>query len=135
MLDVLSAVPAWVWAAASLGSLAMAALGVAGLPRVVARLPVDWFVRPAVPFAAALRAHPARVVGRNLVGLLLVLLGVALLFLPGQGVLTILVGLFFTDLPVKGRALRWLGRRPALSRGLQRLRAWADAPPFAGLDQ
>lgn len=135
MTDLVAAVPAWVWLTLSLGSVAMAVLGVAGLPRVVARLPVDWFLREPPPLSVALRTEPLRVVGRNVLGLLLVALGIALLFLPGQGVLTIIVGLFFTDLPVKGRVLRWLGRRPTLARGLQKLRAWADAPPFAGLGQ
>ena len=48
---------------------------------------------------------------RNSLGLLLLLLGIAGLFLPFlQGILMIGIGLLFIDLPIKGKAHRWLMR-------------------------
>ncbi|HCH65502.1 MAG TPA: hypothetical protein DFR83_22045 [Deltaproteobacteria bacterium] len=70
---------------------------------------------------------------RNGAGILLVLLGVALLFLPGQGVLTIVLGIVLTDLPIRDRGLRWVASRPALAHRLQTWRVRFQAPPFDGL--
>ena len=59
--------------------------------------------------------EPSRDLGarilRNSLGLLLLLLGIAGLFLPFlQGILMIGIGLLFIDLPIKGKAHRWLLR-------------------------
>ena len=66
------------------------------IPVILVRLPADYFdIRKPRPWMEA--HHPIlRVVGhllKNLVGLDFVLAGLAMLLLPGQGVLTILIGL------------------------------------------
>lgn len=38
---------------------------------------------------------------KNVVGVLFIIAGVAMLFLPGEGILTIIVGLFFVDFPYR----------------------------------
>ncbi len=57
---------------------------------------------------------------RHLLGIALILIGFILLFIPGQGLLTIFVGLLLTDLPGKRQLLsRLLGSgkiRPAVDR-------------------
>jgi hypothetical protein len=125
--------PAWAWTLVSALSLALALGGILALPRVVSRLPIDWFVRQPAPFAARLRASPARLVARNVLGGILMVLGALMLVLPGQGVLTLLVGVLLTDLPVRRPVIGWVARRRTLVRALQRVRAWSDAPPFTGL--
>jgi hypothetical protein len=66
------------------------------IPFILVRLPEDYFdVR--VPRAWMKDHHPAlRVIGhiiKNVAGALFVLAGLSMLILPGQGVLTILIGL------------------------------------------
>ena len=129
----LEPVPVWVWGALSAASLIGLVFAVLALPRVIARLPERWFVEPSPTFASRLRAAPAATLCRNACAMLLLLMGVAMLVLPGQGVLTILAGLLLSDLPLRDRAVRALVSRPRVARALQRLRAMAGAPAFVGL--
>ncbi|MBL9077819.1 MAG: hypothetical protein JNL08_09960 [Planctomycetes bacterium] len=112
-------------------SLASAVLTVLLLPVVVVRLPADYFT--------ASRRDLARRRGpllwlehalRNLVGVLFVLAGVAMLVLPGQGLLTILIGLLLIDFPGKRALERRLVRRPSVLAFLNRLRARRGRPPL-----
>ncbi len=132
-LEAIEAVPASVWVAVSLGSIGMSVIGVLAIPWLVCRMPVDWFARPPQSIALRLRARPGATVARNGLGLLLTLLGVTLLFLPGQGILTIVLGLVLTDLPLRDRGLRWVATRPTLARQLQAWRLRSGVAPFAGL--
>jgi hypothetical protein len=49
---------------------------------------------------------------------------------PGQGILTILIGVMLLDFPGKRRLERWLVRRPAVFKGINRIRARFDKPPL-----
>lgn len=97
------------------------------VPRFLASLPADYLKseghRP--PESAALR------VGRNLLGVALVLLGIAMLLLPGQGLLTLIVGLLLVDFPGKHRLVTRLLSRPKVLSIVNKLRAHKDAPPLA----
>ncbi len=96
----------------------------AAIPWLVRRLPVDYFVRPPPK-------HPLpKKIARNIIGFALIAAGVAMLVLPGQGILTILIGLSIVDLPVKHRIMQWLLSRPTIEEGVQRLRARAGKPPL-----
>lgn len=86
------------------------------IPLVLVRVPDDWFVRPKT-------AHSlAKKIARTILGLALIALGVAMLVLPGQGVLTILVGLGVLDLPFKHRLVTRLLSRPKVHQAVDRLR-------------
>ena len=67
---------------------------------------------------------------RNTVGGALVALGVALLFLPGQGLLTIVLGLALADFPGRRRLLARVLRSPGVLHGLNRLRRRQGHEPF-----
>jgi hypothetical protein len=106
-----------------------------GVPYFLSRLPSDYFSRrerealgipegPKPGFRVVLR------VLRNLLGLLLVLLGIAMLVLPGQAVITILIGVFLLDFPGKRRFERWVIGRPRVMRTLNTLRRRAGQPPI-----
>ena len=102
------------------------------LPLVVARLPPDYFTAAQRP---ARRHHiqstGARLLvrlGKNLLGILIVLVGVAMLVLPGQGVLTILIGLMLIDFPGKRGIERRLVQQPAVWRAIYWMRAKAHQP-------
>ena len=69
----------------------------------------------------------------NAIGATFVLAGAVMLVLPGQGLLTLLLGVLLTDLPIRRRVIGWLCRRRRLARALQRLRQRARQPPFVGL--
>jgi hypothetical protein len=77
-------------------------------------------------------AHVAYLVGKNLLGLVLVGLGVLLSLpgVPGQGLLTILVGLLLLDLPGKRRVALAIVRRRPILHALNRIRARFDRPPL-----
>ncbi len=104
------------------------ALSLAAAAVVVVRLPPDYFVSGATPLPLAGSPMWLRVgvrVAQNLLGVILVLLGVLLSLpgVPGQGFLTILLGLMLVDVPGKRRLELVLVRRPAVRRTIDRLRA------------
>ena len=110
----------------AVGSIALAAL-------IVVRWPVDQFKGLVAPPFWEHR-HPViravGLVGKNIAGYLIVLLGIimALPGVPGQGVLLILIGLTLVNFPGKRRIERRLIRRPAVLRVVNRLRAWFGHP-------
>ena len=53
-----------------------------------------------------------------------------MLVLPGQGLLTIVVGLVLLDFPGKFRLERWLVSRPRVLALLNRFRVALNKPPF-----
>lgn len=133
LLQTILSVPAWVWGTVSVASLLMSVAGVLAVPWMVRRMPVDWFSTASQGFGGRLKAAPVPTMLRNVVGIGLIGLGIALLFLPGQGVLTIVLGVVLTDLPVRDRGLRWVGQRPRLAATLQRWRRTGAVPEFTGL--
>jgi ABC-type spermidine/putrescine transport system permease subunit II len=82
------------------------------LPFIVISLPHDYFLHNQRKRVLHKGAHPLLgytvLVLKNLFGVVLLLLGGVLLVLPGQGLLTMLVGLIVMDLPGKYRLMRWL---------------------------
>lgn len=140
LLDVLARVPTGVWTALSVLSILLAGVSALLVPRIVARLPEDLLLRPPPPpLLVRLLAGPPRrsaiILLRNLAGLCLVGLGVAMLFLPGQGVITIVTGLALVDLPGRRRLLLRLLRAPGIRRVVTHLRRRAGVPPLLGLDR
>ena len=89
------------------------------IPWIVLRIPADYFSKPRRVALVASDTHPSLKVivfiAKNLFGLTIVLLGIAMLVIPGQGLLTILMGLVLIDFPGKYRFQRWLiSREPVL---------------------
>jgi hypothetical protein len=74
----------------------------------------------------------AGLIGKNLLGLALIGLGVllSLPLMPGQGLLTIVIGLMLVDMPGKHRLARRIIRRPGVLKTLNRIRAWFGRPKF-----
>ncbi len=104
------------------------------LPIIVARLPVDYFVSPRKRSLPWRGEHPLRstllVVLRNLLGMFLVFGGLMMLVLPGQGVLTIVIGLLMIDAPKKRAFQAWLLAWKPVNRGVNWLRRKAHQPEF-----
>ncbi|GAB4140532.1 MAG: hypothetical protein Fur0037_07050 [Planctomycetota bacterium] len=115
-----------------LGALSLASLllAVSLLPVVVARLPRDYFARSRGPWEGAGRRSLAWRVLKNSLAALFVLAGIAMLVLPGQGLLTILAGLLLADFPGKRRIERALVRRPSILRLVNRMRERRGREPI-----
>jgi hypothetical protein len=86
-------------------SAVMFAVGIVTLPWLLARIPKDYFVENQVPLASWKETRPVWRWGvlaiRNVAGALFAILGVVMLFAPGQGVLTLLVGISMMTFPGK----------------------------------
>jgi Putative transmembrane protein (PGPGW) len=117
-----------------IGSAVMFVGTLALIPLLIGRLPTDYFTKvPRHPPQWGHR-HPAVwtavAILRNLTGALVVLAGIAMLLLPGQGLLAILVGLTLIDFPGKRRLVRSLVSRRPVARALNWMRARAGRPPL-----
>jgi Putative transmembrane protein (PGPGW) len=92
----------------------------------VVQLPVDYFSRKERPPLSIWERHPVLrpiyLIAKNLLGVVLVLAGIAMLVLPGQGVLTIVVGIVLLNFPGKYRLERWLATRRPVWHSLNWLR-------------
>ncbi len=72
------------------------------------------------------------VIAKNVAGVLLILLGIVLSLpgVPGQGILTILLGLIFLDIPGKRPLEARIIKRPAVLSAINNLRARYKKPPL-----
>ena len=80
----------------------------------------------------ALPEHPLATVAKNVAGVVLVLLGLvmALPGIPGQGILTMIVGITLIDFPGKRGLERRMIGRPRILRSINRLRARFHRAPL-----
>ena len=129
---------AWAWRHVLFGALIFVAsflinLGIVSL--ILVKLPADHFSKnrktkfwdgpnPAL--------HAAKVIGKNLLGILLVALGVVLSLpgVPGQGLLTILLGIMLLDFPGRHRLEQKLLSKPSIVNTINRLRGRFGKPPL-----
>jgi hypothetical protein len=117
------------------GLSALAAIAtILAVPWIVTRLPQDYFANEerVVWRSTGDESLLVMIVGalKNLLGLILVLLGLIMLLTPGQGILTLLIGLLLMNFPGKYRLERWLVLQPGVMRGLNWLRQKRGHPPF-----
>jgi hypothetical protein len=115
-------------------SMLMLVISVAAVGWVIVRVPADYFAREHPAEGPWAHRHPliraALIIGKNVLGLVLVAAGLLMLVLPGQGVLTILAGLFLLDFPGRHKLVMWLVRRQAILNSLNWVRERAGREPF-----
>jgi hypothetical protein len=104
------------------------------MPIIIARMRPDYFVRRKPTAEAWTGRHPAIRIGflviKNLLGLILLLAGFAMLVLPGQGIITMIVGISLLNFPGKRKLeLRIFSQRRVL-RAVNWIRAKAKQPPL-----
>ncbi len=99
-------------------------------PVIVCKLPADYFVREEPPIRQWTWKHILVQLLRNVIGAALVIVGVVLLFAPGQGVLTILIGIACLNFRGKRHVMRWFLFRPGVLKGLDWIRHRGGVPPF-----
>lgn len=116
--------PALLW---GLGGFSVVAVvgSIVLLPRYLAQFPADFLK------AGDRQQHSVawRVV-RNVLGVLLVLLGIAMLLLPGQGLITLLVGVLLVDFPGKQRLVQRILGGPKILKAVNKMREKSGSPPL-----
>ncbi len=114
-------------------SLVVFAGALAAVPWVVVRIPEDYFSGRRRPGLSTIhRERPAiwllLQIVKNFFGVVFVLSGITLLVLPGQGILTILLGIALMNFPGKFRFERWLVTRGSTLRFINHLRRSRGQP-------
>lgn len=131
MFGISTAVIGW-FAVVSLATFVVSAVA---LPWLLTRLPEDYFdetsptVHPTWPRQRAL--YWAWRLLKNLLGGVLLVAGFVMLFTPGQGILTIMAGLWLVDLPGKRRWERYLIGRPQVLTSINWIRQKSGQPPLS----
>ena len=117
-----------------IGSVFVFIISLLSLPWLVAQIPDDYFVpKKRQPTQWKTERPLVRLIillGKNWLGYVLLMGGILMLFLPGQGVLTMLTGLLLIDYPGKFRLERKIVSTPAILKSLNWLRAKANKPPL-----
>ena len=116
-----------VLAAVAVLSACMLLASVVAIPWLLCRLPEDYLNPEALSVAPGL----GRRVLRNVLGVLLLLMGLLMLVLPGQGLLTIVAGLTLLDFPKKRQLLAKVLGRPRVLRVINSIRQRFGHPPLA----
>lgn len=103
------------------------------IPFILVRLSADYFDLR-VPRPWMQNHHPVlRVVGhivKNVMGAVFLFAGFLMLFLPGQGVLTMLIGVSMLDFPGKRKLEAKLISQPAVLSVVNSMRKRRGKPPF-----
>jgi hypothetical protein len=102
---------------------------------LLVRIRPDYFVAETRGVSRRLQKSTSRLlllIGKNLLGGLLIVVGIILSLpgVPGQGLLTILVGLFLVDVPAKRKLELLIVRRPTIFHAINRLRDRFGAAPI-----
>ncbi len=104
------------------------------VPWLIRRLPGDYFLEENAETQRLRERHPVlRVVFlvlKNLLGYLLLIAGVVMLVAPGQGLLTILIGLMLMNFPGKRRLLIRIVRSKHLYRLIDWIRKHGGKEPL-----
>ncbi len=103
------------------------------IPFILVRLPTDFFdIRVPRPWME--NHHPIlRALGhlvKNLVGAIFLFAGFLMLFLPGQGILTMLIGISMLDFPGKRKVEAKLIGQPAVLHAINGMREKFGKPPL-----
>jgi len=97
-------------------------------------IPADYFTQEHRPLERWRDVHPvlrrALIIGKNLLGAMLVVAGVVMLFTPGQGALALLLGVSLLDIPGKRAIERRIVERPSVLKLVNSMRAKANRPPL-----
>lgn len=104
------------------------------IPAVIVRIRPDYFAHDTRPPPRWAHCTPmVRVLLhllKNLLGAVLMVAGLMMLVLPGQGMLTLVIGFFLLDFPGKYRFECWLVSRRVVHRPLNWLRHRAGRVPL-----
>jgi hypothetical protein len=119
-----------------IGSLSLLTLIVSFItvPMVIRRMPHDYFLETSEGTEAIREQHPALrlvfLILKNLLGIVLVAGGLIMFFTPGQGILTLVIGILLMNFPGKRRFEIRLIRLKPLKRAVDWIRRRAGRRPL-----
>jgi uncharacterized membrane protein len=103
------------------------------IPMMVVKMPEDYFLYDKSHLKEFRRQHPIirlfSVIFKNILGAVFIVAGVIMLILPGQGVLTILIGFTLVNFPRKRALERRIIQNQAVHKAINWIRAKAGKPP------
>jgi len=103
------------------------------IPIILSRLPANYFQHD-LEHVWMKDYHPVlRKMGmicKNTVGLIFLLAGIAMLLLPGQGILTMVIGMSLLDFPGKQKLEHKLLTQPMVFQAMNAIRSKCSKPPF-----
>ena len=108
-------------------SLLMFLFSLLALPWLIKLIPADYFQRPQ-PVNQVNTLFSVRNLPRNLTGFFIVLAGLAMFVLPGQGILTVLAGLAIMKFPGKHQLERWIISQKGVLTAVNWLRRKTQTP-------
>lgn len=121
-------------ASIGLGSLIAFIASIFFLPWLVTQIPSDYFSHDRREHPRWMQLHPVLrytiLVLKNVSGFVLLLAGIAMLVLPGQGLLSMLMGLILMDYPGKFKLERKIISLPKLLQLINWLRRKEKHPPL-----
>ncbi len=137
MDGLLTTVQQWIPVDVLIGLTVVSVIGFIGslvaIPLILVRLPADYF-DTRTPRHWMKDHHPMLrllgVVVKNVVGVVFFLVGFAMLFLPGQGLLTMLIGVSLIDFPRKRQLEAKMVGQPTLLGVINAMRHKFDKPPL-----
>ena len=104
------------------------------IPVLCVKMGEDYFMPQRDKDETLAGRHPllrwAGLILKNVVGVLLIAAGIAMLFLPGQGLLTILIGIMMLNFPGKRSFELWMIRLPGVLKAINAMRARAKHAPL-----
>ncbi|MBN1799227.1 MAG: hypothetical protein JW822_11670 [Spirochaetales bacterium] len=114
-------------------SLILLAFSLFMIPVLIINLPKDYFSKPKTKARPSF-LHPTVyvlfLIFKNILGVILILLGVVMLVLPGQGIITLLIGLMIIDFPGERKLLIYILKKTKAIKAMNWLREKNSKPPF-----
>jgi len=108
-------------------------LSLISLPFIIRRIPSDYFLKLSKE-QPKVKGYDIKsvliILFRNIFGFCLLLAGVAMLFLPGQGLITILVSLILMDFPGKKRVIAYLTGKKSVQKSIDWVRKKTKRKPI-----
>lgn len=100
------------------------------IPKFIASIPSNYFiVKSSTPRTSTYTLGRLFIsIFRNIIGIFLIICGVVMLLTPGQGLLTILAGIFILDFPGKFKLELYLIKKPSVLKTLNWIRHKQNVP-------
>jgi len=115
-------------------SIATLVLSLIALPFLIAGIPEDYFLNQRHHLSDFRRWHPLLriifLVGKNTLGVIFILAGTAMLVLPGQGLITIFIGISLLNFPGKRKLERFMVQLPGVLPTINWIRSRTKHPPL-----
>jgi hypothetical protein len=102
------------------------------MPVIIIKLPAEYFLKHEMTHHRKELSFMGLVylIFKNVFGGFLVLAGIVMLFLPGQGLITLIMGISLLSIPDKKRMVRKIIRRKKVLSTMNRIRLKFNKPPL-----